>query len=119
MLFCYGSGNQVMILITGAQKSFALYKTIEEGVNHMWTASALQQHATALLICDDDATLELRVKTVKYFKVRVTMPSNKKCCLISLLLKSNTALGISCLFLNLTLLQGLMEVHSKLIDGSV
>lgn len=59
-----------MILITGSQKSFALYKTIEEGVNHMWTASALQQHATALLICDDDATLELRVKTVKYFKVR-------------------------------------------------
>lgn len=62
---------QVMILITGAQKSFALYKTIEEGVNHMWTASALQQHANALLICDDDATLELRVKTVKYFKVCV------------------------------------------------
>lgn len=60
-----------MILITGAQKSFALYKTIEEGVNHMWTASALQQHANALLICDDDATLELRVKTVKYFKVCV------------------------------------------------
>lgn len=59
-----------MILITGAQKSFALYKTIEEGVNHMWTASALQQHKNALLICDDDATLELRVKTVKYFKVR-------------------------------------------------
>lgn len=61
---------QVMILITGAQKSFALYKTIEEGVNHMWTASCLQQHSNVLLICDDDATLELRVKTVKYFKVR-------------------------------------------------
>lgn len=59
-----------MILITGAQKSFALYKTIEEGVNHMWTASCLQQHRNVLLICDDDATLELRVKTVKYFKVR-------------------------------------------------
>ncbi|XP_031624493.1 glucosamine-6-phosphate isomerase [Contarinia nasturtii] len=60
--------NEVMILITGAQKSFALYKTIEEGINHMWTASCLQQHKNVLLICDDDATLELRVKTVKYFK---------------------------------------------------
>jgi len=59
---------QVMIIITGAHKSFALYKAIEEGVNHMWTVSAFQMHPKALFICDDDATLELRVKTVKYFK---------------------------------------------------
>lgn len=58
-----------MILITGAHKSFALYKAIEEGVNHMWTVSAFQQHQNTLMICDEDATLELRVKTVKYFKV--------------------------------------------------
>lgn len=60
---------QVMILITGAHKSFALYKAIEEGVNHMWTVSAFQQHQNTLMICDEDATLELKVKTVKYFKV--------------------------------------------------
>lgn len=59
-----------MILITGAHKAFALYKAIEEGVNHMWTVSAFQQHAKTLMLCDEDATLELRVKTVKYFKVR-------------------------------------------------
>lgn len=58
-----------MILITGAHKAFALYKAIEEGVNHMWTVSAFQQHPKTLMICDEDATLELRVKTVKYFKV--------------------------------------------------
>lgn len=58
-----------MILITGTHKSFALYKAIEEGVNHMWTVSAFQQHPNTLMICDEDATLELRVKTVKYFKV--------------------------------------------------
>ena len=57
-----------MILITGAHKSFALYKAIEEGVNHMWTVSAFQQHPRTILVCDEDATLELRVKTVKYFK---------------------------------------------------
>lgn len=61
--------KEVMILITGAHKSFALYKAIEEGVNHMWTVSAFQQHQNTLMICDEDATLELRVKTVKYFKV--------------------------------------------------
>eukprot|EP00099_Drosophila_melanogaster_P005090 NP_001245894.1 oscillin, isoform C [Drosophila melanogaster] len=60
--------KEVMILITGAHKAFALYKAIEEGVNHMWTVSAFQQHANTLMICDEDATLELRVKTVKYFK---------------------------------------------------
>lgn len=58
----------MMILITGAHKAFALYKAIEEGVNHMWTVSAFQQHPQTIFVCDDDATQELRVKTVKYFK---------------------------------------------------
>lgn len=60
--------KEVMILITGSHKSFALYKAIEEGINHMWTVSAFQQHPCTIIICDEDATLELRVKTVKYFK---------------------------------------------------
>lgn len=60
-----------MILITGAHKALALHKAVEEGVNHMWTVSAIQQHARAILVCDEDATLELKVKTVKYFKVSV------------------------------------------------
>ncbi|ELW69095.1 Glucosamine-6-phosphate isomerase 1 [Tupaia chinensis] len=62
------SGLLVMILITGAHKAFALYKAIEEGVNHMWTVSAFQQHPCTVFVCDEDATLELKVKTVKYFK---------------------------------------------------
>lgn len=57
-----------MILITGAHKAYALHKAIEEGVSHMWTVSAFQQHPHAVFLCDEDATLELRVKTVKYFK---------------------------------------------------
>lgn len=60
--------KEVMILITGAHKAFALYKAIEDGVNHMWTVSAFQQHPQTIFVCDEDATLELRVKTVKYFK---------------------------------------------------
>lgn len=60
--------SQVMILITGAHKAFALYKAIEEGVSHMWTVSAFQQHPCTVFVCDEDATLELKVKTVNYFK---------------------------------------------------
>ena len=60
--------REVMILITGAHKSYALHMAIEEGVNHMWTVSAFQQHPRTLMICDENATLELKVKTVKYFK---------------------------------------------------
>ncbi|KAJ8255288.1 hypothetical protein GJAV_G00203180 [Gymnothorax javanicus] len=60
--------KEVLILITGAHKAFALYKAIEEGVNHMWTVSAFQQHPQTIFVCDEDATLELRVKTVRYFK---------------------------------------------------
>lgn len=48
--------------------AYALYKAIEEGVSHMWTVSAFQMHQRAIFVCDEDATLELRVKTVRYFK---------------------------------------------------
>uniref|UniRef100_A0A915JEH4 Glucosamine-6-phosphate isomerase n=1 Tax=Romanomermis culicivorax TaxID=13658 RepID=A0A915JEH4_ROMCU len=60
--------KEVMIIITGAHKAFALHKAIEEGISHMWTVSAFQMHPHTIFVCDEDATLELKVKTVKYFK---------------------------------------------------
>lgn len=60
--------KEVMILITGSHKAYALYMAIEQGINHMWTVSAFQQHPRTLMLCDEDATMELKVKTVKYFK---------------------------------------------------
>ncbi|CAF0758176.1 unnamed protein product [Adineta steineri] len=60
--------REVMVLISGASKAIALHMAIEAGINHMWTVSALQNHPKFLCICDEDATLELKVKTVKYFK---------------------------------------------------
>ncbi|KAJ3550928.1 hypothetical protein NMY22_g111 [Coprinellus aureogranulatus] len=60
--------REVVIVVTGQRKALALSKAIEEGVNHLWTLSALQTHPWALIVADEDATLELRVKTVKYFK---------------------------------------------------
>ena len=40
---------------------------MEQGVSHMWTVSALQQHARSTFVVDEPATAELKVKTVKYF----------------------------------------------------
>ncbi|HEY9877707.1 MAG TPA: glucosamine-6-phosphate deaminase [Leptolyngbyaceae cyanobacterium] len=60
--------SEVMILVQGYRKALAVYHAIEEGVNHMWSVSALQLHPRALIVCDEDATMELKVKTVRYFK---------------------------------------------------
>jgi glucosamine-6-phosphate isomerase len=60
--------REVVIIISGFAKAFALHSAIEQGVNHMWTVSAIQLHQRAMIVCDEDATAELRVKTVNYFK---------------------------------------------------
>ncbi|KAJ4152565.1 Glucosamine-6-phosphate isomerase (Glucosamine-6-phosphate deaminase) (GNPDA) (GlcN6P deaminase) [Fusarium falciforme] len=60
--------REVVTLALGARKAVALQKCIEGGVNHMWTLSGLQLHRHSMIVADEDATLELQVKTVKYFK---------------------------------------------------
>ncbi|MHC4617866.1 MAG: glucosamine-6-phosphate deaminase [Planctomycetota bacterium] len=60
--------KEVMIIVNGHNKARALRHAVEGGVNHMWTVSALQMHPQGIIVCDDEATTELRVGTVKYFK---------------------------------------------------
>jgi glucosamine-6-phosphate deaminase len=60
--------KEVLIIINGYKKARALANVVEGGVNHMWTVSALQLHPHGIIVCDDEATLELKVGTVKYFK---------------------------------------------------
>jgi glucosamine-6-phosphate deaminase len=60
--------EEVMILVIGHQKALALQAAVEGNVNHMWTISCLQLHAKAIMVCDEPSTLELKVKTVKYFR---------------------------------------------------
>jgi glucosamine-6-phosphate deaminase len=60
--------REVIILAQGTQKAMAVYQAIEGSVNHLWTVSALQIHPCSMMICDQEATLELKVKTVKYFQ---------------------------------------------------
>lgn len=59
--------REVMVMVSGQNKARALHEAVEMGVNHMWTVSCLQLHPKALIVCDDDATMELRVGTVRYF----------------------------------------------------
>lgn len=62
------AAREVLIMASGAGKARALRHAIEEGVNHLWTVSCLQLHPKALIVCDEAATDELRVGTVRYFK---------------------------------------------------
>jgi len=60
--------REVVIIITGHRKARALHQAVEEGINHLWTISALQMHPKGIIVCDEAATAELKVGTYKYFK---------------------------------------------------
>ena len=59
--------REVLIVITGYNKARAVREVVEGGISHMWTVSMLQLHQKAVLVCDEPATMELQVETVKYF----------------------------------------------------
>ena len=59
---------EVLILANGHNKARALYHAVEGSVNHMWTISILQLHPRGIIVCDDAATVELKVGTVNYYK---------------------------------------------------
>ena len=60
--------EEILVLATGANKALAVEAAVEGSINHMWTISCLQMHAKSALVCDEPATLELKVKTLKYFR---------------------------------------------------
>lgn len=57
--------REVVIIALGASKALAVKKAIEGGVSHICTLSCLQMHRKSMVVVDDDATLELQVKTVR------------------------------------------------------
>jgi len=59
--------HEVLLIVSGHGKARALQAAVEGGVNHMWTVSCLQLHRYATFVCDDAATDELKVATVRYF----------------------------------------------------
>jgi len=59
--------REILIMASGYGKAQAVCHAIEGSVNHQWTISGMQLHPKCTLVCDEDATMELKVKTVKYF----------------------------------------------------
>lgn len=60
--------KEVVIIINGANKARALAQAVEGAVNQMWTITALQMHPAAIIVCDEEATNEIKVGTYRYFK---------------------------------------------------
>jgi len=60
--------KEVLIVVNGFGKARALKHAVEEGINHMWTISALQLHKKGMIVCDDASTNELKVGTYRHFK---------------------------------------------------
>lgn len=59
---------EVLILASGHNKARALQQAVEGSVNQMWTITALQLHPKGIVVCDEAATVELKVGTYRYFK---------------------------------------------------
>ncbi|KAK7417642.1 Glucosamine-6-phosphate isomerase (Glucosamine-6-phosphate deaminase) (GNPDA) (GlcN6P deaminase) [Neonectria punicea] len=68
--------REVVIIATGVGKALAVKKSVEGGISHMYTLSCLQMHSSSMIVLDEDATMELQVKTVKYFK-SIEQPTRK------------------------------------------
>jgi len=60
--------KEVLIIVNGHNKARALRHAIEGSVNHLWTISVLQMHPKGIIVCDEEAAMELKYGTVKYFK---------------------------------------------------
>ena len=60
--------REVLILVSGREKARALQAAVEGAVSHWCPLSCLQMHPKAIIVCDEEATEELKAGTVKYFK---------------------------------------------------
>lgn len=75
--------REVVLLVNGHGKARALQAAVEGPVSHAYTCSALQMHQRAIIVCDEAATVELKVGTWKYFKDIEAAHLNPECLVIS------------------------------------
>lgn len=60
--------REVLILANGSTKATAIQQVVEGGISSFWTITALQLHQNAIIIADEEASSELKVRTYKYHK---------------------------------------------------
>ena len=61
------AAKEVLIVCNGHHKARALKHIVDGEISHKWTASMLQLHPKAVVICDEAACDELTVCTYKYY----------------------------------------------------
>lgn len=59
--------EEVLIIATGRAKARAVQAGVEGDVTHSCALSVLQMHKNAIIVCDEDAAEELKMKTINYF----------------------------------------------------
>ena len=72
---------------------FAVLLSCGVQVSHQWTVSMVQLHAHAVVVCDESATAEMRVKTVKYYTGLEKIHNSVRCC-VSMLYSECSALRL-------------------------
>jgi glucosamine-6-phosphate deaminase len=60
--------KEVLIIVNGHNKALALHHAVEGSISHLWPITALQLHTKGTIVCDESATVELKVGTYRYFK---------------------------------------------------
>jgi glucosamine-6-phosphate deaminase len=60
--------KEVVILAKGMTKSSAVASAIEGSVSSMRPVTALQMHNRALVMCDEFAAFDLKLRTIRYFE---------------------------------------------------
>ena len=61
------SAKEVLLVCNGHHKARALKHIVDGDISHKWTASMLQMHPKAIVVCDEAACDELTVGTYKYY----------------------------------------------------
>ncbi len=59
--------KEVIILAKGLGKALAVHHAVEGAVNNLWPISMFQHHQHFILVCDELAATELKLKTLRYF----------------------------------------------------
>ncbi|PID64151.1 MAG: glucosamine-6-phosphate deaminase [Gammaproteobacteria bacterium] len=59
--------KEVIILAKGLGKALAVLHAVEGAVNNLWPISMFQHHEHFILVCDELAATELKLKTLRYF----------------------------------------------------
>lgn len=62
------NAKYILVMAKGYKVSHALSQIVENSISHFYPASALQMHKKLIIVADEDAVSELKVRTYKYSK---------------------------------------------------